>query len=512
MKKRLFLAIPLAALTVFAAGCGLPSKNSVEQGGKNVFPTSRDEEDMPVNLGDVMPFYDDGVMNIYHLQNTTEGSFYHPIARLTTTDYLNYEYKGIAIPFEKQSDSPDAALGTGSFIKDKEGNYHCFYTGHNAIDDSGLPHIEAVRHAKSCDGQKTWVKDGDGDGKEKFLLYGADRDGRENNDFRDPYVYYNAEAEIYEMLVTTRQNGKGVIWKYSSPSLDAGSDGWRDDGAFFKEDGISYNMECPSFVEYNGYEYLAFSEQGDLRVTHYRYRQKGEETWQKAAPDAIDNTGFYAGRLEKGADGLYAFAWCAQLSGGSSGSYDWGGNLVVHKMEQSADGSLTAVMAPNIRRAFSTQVEYKSADKEAISDFSFAGDKFKAYGAEKLGKNVTRISFTVKALNKGGNFGISFGLDGKYNNRLGQSLLSFDTANNKITFYNGVSSAIHYGAPLASVPFEFEEGKGYKAEILVEGEIITAYVGGRIALTGRAAYVTRRNFSFYSNGAKAKIEGIKFYE
>jgi len=502
MKIKRGLTVIAALACVCAAGCGMPEKNSVEQDGKAVFPVSSYEESRPVSMGDVMPFYDDGVMNIYHLQNSrgTLSLFYHPISRLATSDFVNYTDLGVALNFEEDSKSPDAALGTGSFIKDKDGNYHCFYTGHNDNgQDEGLRFNEVVRHAKSCDNQKTWVKD------EAFNLYGYE------NDFRDPYVYYDKEEDIYNMLVTTRDYGAGVIKRYSSSSLDAAWDEWQDRGVFFRNDGGNYNMECPSYIEYNGYYYLAYSEQGENRVTHYRYRTEKDGEWKRFDRDSIDASGFYAGRLEKADDKLYAFAWCANLTAGSTGDFDWGGNLVTHEIKQLSNGELCAVMVSGVKDAFSTQVQYKYSDGEKIESAEF-GKTFAAKCAEKLGKNITRINFTFSAEDFGGDFGMTFGLDGKYDNRLGSCAVSFDTKNSKLVCYNNVSSVVRYGAPLASVPFVYTKGKDYAVNIIIQDEILTVYLDDTVCLTARFPDMKRKNFAFYSNGNEVKFKGITFYE
>lgn len=501
MKKRLTAAV-LAAACLLAAGCSAPAKNSVDQGGKTVYPVSTYEDTTPKSMGDVMPFYDDGVMNIYHLQNTrgTLSLFYHPIARITTTDFVNYTDCGVSINFEEDSKSPDAALGTGSFIKDKNGKYHCFYTGHNDNGQAeGLKYNEVIRHATSVD-QTEWVKD------ENFNIYGYE------NDFRDPYVYYDEADEVYYMLVTTRDYGCGVIKRYAATSLDAAASEWQDRGVFFKNDAGDYNMECPSYIEYNGYYYLAYSEQGENRVTHYRYRTERDGEWKKFERDSIDASGFYAGRLEKAGDKLYAFAWCANLSGGSVGDFDWGGNLVAHEVRQLSDGELCAVMIDSVKQSFSTKINYELINGDKLENLSFEGDKFTAFCAEKLGRNVTRMHFTFVAENYGGNFGLTFGLDGKYDNRLGQALVAFDTKNSNLACYNGVSSIIRYGSPLASVPFAFAKDKEYGVDIIIEGEILTVYLDETVCLTARFPDMQRRNFAFYSNGNKVTIKGIALYE
>lgn len=502
MKKKLALSVIAALTCVCAAGCGAPKKNSVEQGGKTVFPVSMTEDTVSYSMGDVMPFYDGEVMNIYHLQNSrgTLSLFYHPISRLTTSDFVNYTDCGVALNYEEDSKSVDAALGTGSFIKDKEGNFHCFYTGHNDNgQDEGLKFNEAVRHAVSKDNQKTWVKD------EDFILYGYE------NDFRDPYVYYDEEEDIYNMLVTTRDYGAGVIKRYTAQSLNASADEWQDRGIFFRNDAGSFNMECPSYIEYNGYYYLAYSEQGENRVTHYRYKTEKNGDWKKFERDSIDASGFYAGRLEKAEDKLYAFAWCANLSGGNTGDFDWGGNLVTHEIKQLSNGELCAVMVSNVKQAFSKQIQYDFIGGDKIESVEF-GKTFAAKGAERLAANITRISFTFSVNDFGGDFGMTLGLDGKYDNRLGTSAVAFDAKNSRLVCYNGISSVVRYGEPLASVPFVYTAGKDYGVDIIIEGEILTVYLDDTVCLTARFPDMRRKNFAFYSNGNQVNFKDIAFYE
>lgn len=512
--KKILKALPIAvALCVPLAACGTEAEPrvTVNQGGASVFPVSTYEGTMPIYMGDVMPFYDGEVMNIYHLQNS-RGSlmdFYHPIARITTTDYVNYKDEGVAINFEESITSPDAALGTGSFIKDSSGKYHCFYTGHNADSDSGLQATECVRHAVSND-QKTWTKVND------FMLFGNDTKAWLNNDFRDPYVYYDTVDTCYYMLVTTRADisgERGIIKRYKATSLDATAAEWEDKGVFYVNDNGTYNMECPSYIEYNGFYYLAFSEQGANRVTHYCYKTTRDGEWQKFDRDSLDSTGFYAGRLEKAGDKLYGFAWCATLTGGSTGEFDWGGNLVTHEIRQDATtGELFAVMTQNAKNKFKTDVKLKNADGNAFGTLAFDGKSFKAYGSEALCNGVTRIHFTVNIEQKGGDFGIALGMEGAYNNRLSRSVIAFESEAGRIAYYNDVVNILRYGAPLTTVGCEFETGKTYNVDMLVESGVVTVYFDDTVALTARSEKFAGLNVAFYSNGAKVSVKDIAFYE
>ena len=356
-----------------------------------------------------------------------------------------------------------------------------------------------VRHAVSKD-QKIWTK------VEDFNLYGY------SNDFRDPYVYYDSYDACYYMLVTTNEGGRGVIKRYSSTSLDAVDDEWIDRGVFFANDDGTYNMECPSYVEYNGYWYLAYSEQGENRVTHYRYRTERNGEWKKFERDSIDASGFYAGRLEKAGDDLYAFAWCATLTGGAVGEFDWGGNLVTHQILQKSNGELCAVLVSGVEEAVNSEKEYAFADGGEAGDVAFDGSGFASRAVFEIPEGIVRMSFDVTVNGYGGNFGLTFGLKKGLNDRLGEAVVAFDPAGNKLTCYNDVSSIVRYGDPLANVDFVYMQGKTYSVDVLIDGEVLTVYFDDTVAVTARLVNMEDNYFAFYSNGVNVKFGGISFYE
>ena len=502
MKKHLLLALPILGMASCSASGG-----AIDQQGANIFPSSAIEGTMSITMGDVMPFYDEGTMNIYHLRNVsgTNSLFYHPIARLSTSDYIHYEDKGIALDYEEDFSSIDAALGTGSFIKGKDGTYHCFYTGHNGkvhdedFGDKSLLQVEAIRHATSVDGQATWQKD------EDFMIFGG------KDDFRDPYVYLDSASGKYNMLVTSRdlKDDAAVIRLYQADSLDANDEEWTFQGNFFVNDEGGYYMECPSYIELGGYQYLAYSEQGENRVTHYRYRTSSSEPWKRFERDAIDSAGFYAGRLEKAGERLYAFAWCARLTGGNTGAFDWAGNLVTHELVQNQEtGELHPVLPHTYREYFNHPVDKGQGE----GNFAFDGSKFAAKSLGKLTGNVTRISMKVKPEALSGDFGWTFGIDGQLDNRLGDGTLTFNLGASCLSCHNNVSNILRYGPELTRVGYAFEAGKEYAVDLIVDGEIYSVYLDGKVALTARLVNMVKKNFAVYSNKAKASITEVKIYE
>ncbi len=498
------IAAALAAtmcLSLCACSDGTPQTTDIKD-VLRVNPVSEAAETGDVLMGDVMPFYDGERMNVYHLKNETgtNSMWYHPIARISTTDFTHYEENGVALDFEEYFDSYDAALGTGSFIKDENGIVHCFYTGHNAE----LSPVEVIRHAVSADGQKTWIKDGN-----FYMANGS-------NDFRDPYLYYDEEEEKYCMLVTTRKNVSGVdtgiIARYTSPSLSAYPSEWKlDSDPFFVNDSGTFNMECPAYFRYNGYYYLTFSEQGEKRVTHYRYKKAKDGKWIKPEIDYIDGQGFYAGRPEQMNGMLYCFAWCAKTTtGDDTGEFDWAGNLVVHRLKQRPNGELYPVMIPSVRDAVNTPASYSFADGGALGDLTFSGDGFAAKAVEPIKTDVMRMHFEFELGSASGNFGLTFGVNGG-DNRLGNAVMAFDAGNGAFSYYNDVFSVMRYRNALVTTPYTFEAGKVYTADVLIDGQIVSVYFNNELATTARVYNMPNKNFAFYSNGANVSFRGIKMY-
>lgn len=496
--KRFVLVLTFLFMMLAFAGCQpnnpvVPdtraAKGSVDQTGLKVSPKS-----VVGYVGDPMPFYDDGVMNVFYLQdgrNTRLG--FHPFALMTTTDYVHYTDYGMVIPYEDSLYSQDMALGTGSVIKDKDGLYHCYYTGHNDRKNSGLPYYEKIQHATSSD-KLNWTKHPE-DG-----FYG------DNNDFRDPYVYLG-EDNIYHMLITTRQSSTGVIKEYSSENLVE----WKYEGIFFRNDAGSYNMECPTFIKYNGYYYLSFSEQGSTRVTHYRYKKNLSDDWIRPVNDYLDGEGFYAGRMEKENENrLVLVGWCATRVGEyDTGNLDWGGNLIVHELTQQSNGELKAKMLDTYKDTFKVEVAYNLKNGQSLDTMAFSADSFNAYCVEKLSNNITRISFDIKITEVKGSFGLSFNTN--LTDSLSNEVLSFDLDGNKIAYYAKARSHSQLGSVDVYVPHRFARGD-YHVDIIIDGQIVTAYFNDEIALTTRFYDMPQNVFSFYANNAGIEYRNIKFYE
>ena len=108
-------------------------------------------------VGDVMPMVDNGTLELFYLYDTDHnGQAYHPIHKFTTKNLFEYEDYGLMIGCGKPEE-PDLALGTGSVLKGQDGQYHCFYTGHNDVMGQKGFGKECIMHAVSPD-KAHWEK------------------------------------------------------------------------------------------------------------------------------------------------------------------------------------------------------------------------------------------------------------------------------------------------------------------------------------------------------------------
>ena len=441
MKKKIWLSALLGVLVLTAAGIGgkyyMANKNETL---KALYPRSPE-----TFVGDPMPYFDGKNFLIYYLEDHRDGQIgFHPFSLFKTNDFYRYENIGEVIPYVNQADNQERALGTGSVIKDREGRYHAFYTAHNG----DLEPKEAIMHGTSQDGEK-WTKLP----TDTFFASSA----YEANDFRDPFVFYREDLNEYWMLITTRREGTGVIAKYTSKDLTT----WEDEGVFFKNDlGNDSNLECPSVVFYNGKWYLAFSDQWDQRVVHYRVSDSLDQPFKKLAEglDHVDGAGFYAGRLETDGNNLYLVGWIPTKDQHDDRfNYNWAGNLAVHQLVESAIGlkaKLPEVAKKEIKKFDLTVEQIKGEEIEYVEEAA-----------------VYRGTITGSA---DGLLALSFSKDNQ---------VVIDYAEQTISYYNTSSDNLAKSTAKTVMPLELSEN-ALELEIVKEKDIVVVYAGGR-ALSNR---------------------------
>ena len=413
-------------------------------------------------VGDPMPYYDGDEFAVYYLEDLRDGQIgFHPFSLMRTKDFLHYEDIGEVIPYVNEEDSPEKALGTGSIIKDDKGEYHAFYTGHNG----SLSPKEVIMHATSKDGEN-WDK------IPEDTFKGGEH--YERDDFRDPYVFWNDEVQEYWMLITTRYEGKGVIAKYVSSDLKK----WEDTGVFFENDmGNDSNLECPSLVYYDGKWILAFSDQWDQRVIHYRVAESSNGPFEDTKPqnDYFDGAGFYAGRLETDGENLYAFGWIpTKEEHDDRFGYNWAGNLAVHQLHFK-EGRLV----PSLPK---TALDKRDITKLSTQTLS-AGEKYELEDAQNwiLSGELTEIAPDTQLILKFSE----------------ENIIVLDFENEKMSYHNQTLDRLSSNSMKSTMPLPFSES--VNLTIVKEGQIMVIYTDNH-ALSNRA---------YKSDGKGLTIEVLK---
>ncbi len=504
MNSKKAIALMTAGLLLFLSACGQGGNAAggttdqktdtaaQEQEAATLFPMTLDGY-----VGDTMPYFEDGRMNIYYLLDQRDGKTgYHPWALLQTEDYCTFENKGIVLPYAESATEQDNALGTGCVMKDQEGKYHAFFTGHNDYYEPA----EAIMHAEGTD-------------LEHFTKIPEDTFTDENystNDFRDPYVFYVPEEQCYWMLVVTRKDKNGVIARYTSTDLHK----WKDEGVFFEDDmGYGTNMECPSLLQFGGKWYLAFSDQWPDRVVHFRVSDNIHGPFTRPEKDTIDGNGFYAGRLETDGEHLYVVGWNGTKIGHDDlNDYDWAGNMVVHQLAQKEDGSLVPVVNEKVKARLSHEAALspltitETVSFDGKNKVQFSGKDYELVQFEPYDTGI-RIEADLTGYGKEDMFGISFAPNSE---NVGALSYVFNVKEGRVEFYN--TTKLFEEDAQSFMEMDLAGRDSIHMTLLLCDGVASLYVDDEIALTARMYRSQGTDWQLFAIRSGVTMENVTVYQ
>ena len=294
--------------------------------------------------GDFIPFFWNDEYHLFYLKdyrNRARSGEGTPWFHLGTRDFLHFTDYGEALP-RGTVEEQDLYVFTGSVIE-AGGQFHIFYTGHNPhLRARGLPE-QGVMHAVSRD-LIAWEK-------QPADTFYAPRETFEPHDWRDPFVFWNAESGEYNMLLAARLPG-GPSRRRGCTALCTSEDlrHWRVAAPLYAPH-LYYTHECPDLFRMGDWWYLLFSEFSDATVTRYRMARSLAGPWLTPPVDTFDGRAFYAAKTASDGVHRYLFGWNPTREGETdAGAWQWGGALVVHEIRQQADGTLV-VQEPGSRQA-----------------------------------------------------------------------------------------------------------------------------------------------------------------
>lgn len=451
-------------------------------------------------VGDPMPFYDAQakLFRILYLHDMRDGNavVYHPVHQLTTTDAATYTNLNEAIPCGDAAED-DPAIGTGSTIF-ANGKYYTFYTGHKSASPR-----EVILKAVSEDGE-TWTKD------RSFRLQAPE--GYNQDEFRDPYVFFDEDAGIYRMVVAAIQNGKSVLAQFTSSDLVS----WTVTEPFFHNKWGRF-YECPDVFKMGDWWYLVYSDKDVTRQVQYFYARTlndlmnmGEDPqfpWRDEGK--LEGTSFYAGKTASDGTNRYIWGWCATRQGNiSEGTTDWAGALVMHKLIQNEDGTLGLTVPDAVLAKYTTSVPLTEIKADgttaAASSYSLSAGQSVRF-ARLAYRN--KIEFDATVTPGTSVFGISFVdcSDRDYNYRVyiedRWSNLKFDKVT---TPAEGGENRQNINA-LSLIPAS--DGV-YHVKVITDQSVSVVYINGQYAFTNRVYGMQRNPWALFCSDGSVEISNV----
>ena len=240
----------------------------------------------------------------------------------------------------------------------------------------------------------------------------APSDRFELHDWRDPFVFWNEEAEEYWMVIAARLR-KGPSRRRGCTGLCTSKDlvTWNVKEPFYAPD-MYFTHECPDVFRIGDWWYLLFSEFSDACVTRYRMARSANGPWITPEVDTFDGRAFYAAKTAEGDGHRYLFGWNpSQTDVKDYSTWNWGSNLVVHEVIQRPDGTLGVCIPESVRYYFTQQMpvifdqSFKTRlPKNGIVRLEGSGS-FRCISAGKL-PEIAKIEATVVFTQPTKGFGI----------------------------------------------------------------------------------------------------------
>jgi beta-fructofuranosidase len=198
--------------------------------------------------------------------------------------------------------------------------------------------------------------------------FGPDGEIYDFSDWRDPRIIYREELDEFWMLLAARK--KDIHSQTGCVGLCVSKDlkHWEVREPIYYPRRFNGALECPDCFRMGDWVYLVFSSYTTLFGTYYLKRRVGETEWMIPRNHRLDGRAFYAAKTAGTGDERFLFGWNPEKEQDLFGfwpsrveakdyrTWDWGGNMVIHQLEQKADGDLGLAMPQVFRNAFYQQV------------------------------------------------------------------------------------------------------------------------------------------------------------
>lgn len=463
-------------------------------------------------MGDIIPFYDDGRFKPFYLKKwrDAEGNIHREgWHMLTSSDNIHFTEHCCHIPG-----------ATGSVIKVGE-LYHMFFTRFEKQYD---PVKQWIHHAVSYDHMQTWTEYP----QERFE---ADNVHYEITDMRDPFVFWNEDERRYWMLVSAQDKRvptkrKGCVGLLKSDDLKH----WEFCDPFYSPQTNTSALECADLFRIGEWYYLVYSSYTDRFQTVYRMSRSLNGPWLAPEVDTFDSRAFYAAKTCSDGKGRYIYGWNATRQddmwqfnpehdrGDDYKTWDWGGNMIVHKITQQTDGTLCVspidTLAPCFPHEQSVSVTPLTGDWHTTAA-GWQIDTPHGFSSAILSPvpYLCRLEADICFPDTLRQFGIALQVTRDFD--LGYYLI-FEPYRQRVQFKSGIRLyedggkmfpyEVEMERPLHMVPHQT-----IHVELYIQGSILVVYFDNKVALSTRMFNYADRQFGLFASDGTVQFENIRLY-
>lgn len=458
-------------------------------------------------LGDVIPFCKDGVFRLFYLHDWRdktkhgEGTDWYQVS---TQNFVRFTEHGEMLA-RGTTEEQDLSVATGSVIE-ANGRYHIFYTGFNSVlQKQGKPD-QGVMHAVSDDLLK-WRKIPEDTFFAPTAIY-------ERDDWRDPFVFWNAENREYWMLVAARLKS-GPSRRRGCTALCVSKDltKWEVREPFWAPS-LYYTHECPDLFKMGEWWYLVFSEFSESFLTRYRMSKNLKGPWVAPENDTFDGRAYYAAKTASDGRRRFIFGWNpTRADNKDSQNWQWGGNMVVHEVVQGTDGTLSVRVPESVDRGFSNAIAFKFNPGIGSCEIGQNAVKILApysFACAAAGTMPDRCKITATVEFTGNTHGCGIML--RVSNDVEKAYyVRLDPTRNRLVFDSwpragDVPFMVELERPIALTP-----GRPVELKVIVDGTIAEVYTAGKIAMSTRMYDLNQGAWGLFVSEGSANFRDIGFY-
>lgn len=450
---------------------------------------------------DFIPLYANGEFHLFYLHDWRnkeahgEGT---PWYKVTSTDFVHFQEYGEMLP-RGAATAQDLYVFTGSALE-AEGRYHIYYTGHNPYFRAQGKPQEAVLHAVSSD-LLHWSKRPD----EAFVAPSAA--GYEPHDWRDPFVFWNAEAKEYWMLLAARRT-TGPERRRGCTALAASKDlrNWEVREPFWAP-GTFFTHECPDLFRTGDWWYLVFSEFSEQFLTQYRKARSLKGPWITPKNKSFDGRAYYAAKTASDGRKRFLFGWLATRTGAKDyAGWNWGGNLVVHELVQQPDGDLAVRVPETVNAAFGAA--HPAALQAGLGELQ-AGrlNAPGSFGCALAGPMPDRCRIDVTVTFEAGTRGCGLLLRSSDDYQSGYYVRLEPLAHRLVVDAYPRQGDIPFMVELER-PMPLQPGRRIHLKVLVDGSCCVIYAGDTFAVSTRLYDLKAGRLGVFVNDGTALFSGL----